>query len=84
MLDIVIVNHNSTDALMLCLRSIYDSLGEHDRYWVSFLYLGGGISLPISKSVSLNAEVLWDLIQDQNSPYKSLQPFFNVGIGIGF
>jgi hypothetical protein len=63
---------------------IYDSLGEHDRYWVSFLYLGGGISLPISKSVSLNAEVLWDLIQDPHSPYKTLQPFFNVGIGIGF
>jgi GT2 family glycosyltransferase len=27
-LDIVIVNHNSTDDLMLCLRSIYDSLGD--------------------------------------------------------
>lgn len=63
---------------------IYDSLGEHDRYWVSFLYLGGGISLPITRTASLNAEVLWDLIQDQRSPYKSLQPFFNVGIGIGF
>ena len=63
---------------------IYDELGSHDRYWVSFLYLGGGVSLPISKSASLNAEVLWDLIQDKNSPYKSLQPFINVGIGIGF
>ena len=28
MLDIVIVNHNSTDDLMLCLQSIYDSLGN--------------------------------------------------------
>ncbi len=28
MLDIVIVNHNSTDDLMLCLQSIYDSLGD--------------------------------------------------------
>jgi GT2 family glycosyltransferase len=27
-LDIIIVNHNSTDALMLCLRSIYDSLNN--------------------------------------------------------
>jgi GT2 family glycosyltransferase len=27
-LDIVIVNHNSTDDLMLCLQSIYDSLGD--------------------------------------------------------
>lgn len=63
---------------------IYDELGSHDRYWVSFLYLGGGVSLPISKSASLNAEVLWDLIQDKHSPYKSLQPFVNIGIGIGF
>lgn len=63
---------------------IYDSLGSSDRYWVSFLYLGGGISLPVSKAASLNAEVLWDLIQDQHSPYKTVQPFFNVGIGIGF
>ncbi len=28
MLDIVIVNHNSTDDLMLCLRSIYNSLAD--------------------------------------------------------
>lgn len=63
---------------------IYDSLGSDDRYWVSFLYLGGGISLPISKAASVNAEVLWDLIQDKHSPYKTVQPFFNVGIGIGF
>jgi GT2 family glycosyltransferase len=27
-LDIVIVNHNSTDDLVLCLQSIYDSLGD--------------------------------------------------------
>ncbi len=28
MLEIVIVNHNSTDDLLLCLQSIYDSLGD--------------------------------------------------------
>ena len=32
----------------------------------------------------VNAEVLWDIIQDKHSPYKTVQPFFNVGIGIGF
>jgi len=63
---------------------LYNDLGNSDRYWVSFLYLGGGISLPISKTVSVNGEVLWDLIQDNDSPYKTVQPFFNVGIGIGF
>lgn len=63
---------------------LYNDLGNSDRYWVSFLYLGGGISIPISKNVSVNGEVLWDLIQDNDSPYKTVQPFFNVGIGIGF
>lgn len=63
---------------------LYDAIGASDRYWVSFLFLGGGVSLPISKNASLNAEALWDLIQDQHSPYKTVQPFFNVGIGIGF
>jgi len=63
---------------------LYDFLGDSHRSWVSFLYLGGGISLPISKTTSINAEVLWDLIQDDNSPYKTAQPFFSVGIGVGF
>ena len=63
---------------------LYDALGDYDRNWVSFLFLGGGVSLPISKNVSVNAEALWDLIQDPHSPYKTVQPFFNVGIGIGF
>ena len=63
---------------------LYDSQGDSRRSWVSFLYLGGGISLPVSKTTSVNAEVLWDLIQDNDSPYKTMQPFFNVGIGVGF
>lgn len=63
---------------------LYDSLGDSSRNWISFLYLGGGISLPISKSTSLNAEVLWDLINEDDSPYKTMQPFFSVGIGVGF
>jgi hypothetical protein len=63
---------------------LYDSMGESQRNWIPFLYLGGGISLPITKRASVNAEVLWDLIQDKDSPYKAVQPFFNVGIGVGF
>ena len=63
---------------------LYDSLGGSKRQWVPFLYLGGGYSLSISKKASLNAQVLWDLLQNDNSPYKTVQPFFSVGIGIGF
>lgn len=63
---------------------LYDSQGNSNREWIPFLYLGGGVSLPISKRTSVNAEVLWDLIQNEDSPYKTVQPFFNVGIGVGF
>ena len=63
---------------------IYDSSGAGDRQWIPFLYLGAGYSLPISKTASLNAEVLWDLIQNGDSPYKTVQPFFSVGLGVGF
>ena len=63
---------------------LYDSLGNSSREWIPFLYLGGGASLPVSKRTSVNVEVLWDLIQNDDSPYKTVQPFFNVGIGVGF
>jgi len=63
---------------------LYDSLGDSERDWVSFFYLGGGVRLPISKNTSFTAEVLWDLTQDENSPYKTVEPFVNVGIGVGF
>jgi hypothetical protein len=64
---------------------IYDALGEDSRReWISFLYIGGGFSQPISKRTSLNAEVLWDVLQDDDSPYKTVEPFFNVGIVVGF
>lgn len=64
---------------------IYDTVAEKsNREWISFLYLGGGYSLPISKRTSLNAEVLWDLLQDEDSPYKTVEPFINVGVVVGF
>ena len=64
---------------------IYDALGENSRReWISFLFVGGGYSLPISKNTSLNAEVLWDVLQDDDSPYKTVEPFFNVGVTVGF
>jgi len=63
---------------------LYDPLGASEHNWVSFFFLGGGISQPISKRTSVNAQVLWDLNQDEDSPYKTVQPFFSVGIGVGF
>ncbi|WP_167610683.1 hypothetical protein [Maribellus sediminis] len=63
---------------------IYQTVDQSNRQWISFLYVGGGYNLPVAKGVSLNAEVLWDVLQNDDSPYKTVEPFFNVGIAVGF
>lgn len=63
---------------------LYDIMGESERDWVSFLFLGGGFSQPISRNTWLTAEVLFDVLQNENSPYKDWEPFFSVGFGVGF
>ncbi len=55
-----------------------------DRNWVPFLFLGGGLSRPITTNTWFMAQVLFDVLNNDNSPYKSYKPFFSVGIGIGF
>lgn len=55
-----------------------------NRVWVPFLLLGGGYSQMISPNVWIFAEVLFDVINDPNSPYKSGDPFVSFGAGVGF
>ena len=63
---------------------LFNDNGDKNREWISFLYVGGGYSLPISKNASLNAEVLWDVLQNDDSPYKTVEPLFSMGIAVGF
>ena len=62
----------------------YDELGESERKWVPFLFLGGGLSQPVSENVWLNAEIVFDVLQNENSPYADWEPFYSVGFGVGF
>jgi hypothetical protein len=55
-----------------------------ERNWVPFLLLGGGFSQMISPNVWAYAEVLFDVINDSNSPYDEWDPFISVGVGVGF
>jgi len=57
---------------------------ETDRTWVPFLLLGGGFVQPISPKASLIVEVLFDVLQDSNSPYENWDPFISIGVGVGF
>ena len=58
--------------------------GKNDRNWVPLLFLGGGYSHPVSKRTWLTAQLLFDVINHEYSPYKDWEPFFSVGVGIGF
>ncbi|MCY1719589.1 hypothetical protein OU798_04510 [Prolixibacteraceae bacterium Z1-6] len=63
---------------------LYDIQGRSERVWVPFLWLGGGYSQPVTKNTWLNVQVLFDVINDENSPYKDWEPYFSVGFGVGF
>lgn len=52
--------------------------------WVPFLLLGGGYSQQVGQNTWLFAQALWDVIQDDNSPYKSGDPWISVGVSVGF
>jgi hypothetical protein len=56
---------------------------QSERTWVPFLFLGGGYVQPISASTSFFVEVLFDVLQDSNSPYDSWAPFISVGVAVG-
>lgn len=57
---------------------------ESGRVWVPFLLLGAGYKQPIGPNASVYAEVLVDVIQDKNSPFKKWEPIVHVGAAVGF
>jgi hypothetical protein len=55
-----------------------------ERNWVPFILLGGGLSQNIGQNVWAYVEVLFDVLQDDKSPYEDWQPFISIGVGVGF
>ena len=51
---------------------------EHLSEWFA------GFRKPMGKRASLNVQVLFDVLQNDNSPYKAWEPFYSVGVGVGF
>jgi len=51
---------------------------------VPFLMVGGGYSKMIRPGVSAYAEAVWDILNDDNSPYEAGQPVVSVGVAAGF
>ena len=68
--------------------TIYDPLvgdpyAESERNWVPFLLLGGGFVQHVGPNASVYVEVLFDVLQNENSPY-GWDPIISVGGGVGF
>ena len=63
---------------------LYNALGESEREWIPFLLVGGGYSQRLSPRTWLNMQVLFDVLQDERSPYSDWNPIFSVGVGVGF
>lgn len=57
--------------------------GGKERNFVPFLYVGGGYRQYISQRSFISFRVLFDVLQDKNSPYKAWDPNFSIGIGVG-
>lgn len=63
---------------------LYNDLGESNRRWVPFLLAGAGYSQHLGGRTWLIAQVLFDVLQNNNSPYKRWSPFYSIGISAGF
>jgi len=68
--------------------TIYDPLvgdpyAESERNWVPFLLLGGGFVQHVGPNASVYVEVLFDVLQNENSPY-GWDPIISIGGGVGF
>ena len=57
---------------------------EGDRDWVPFLLLGGGYSQQVGNNTWLYVQALWDVIQDDKSPYDASEPWISIGVSVGF
>ena len=57
---------------------------ETERNWISFLLVGADYMQSIRKNICTYGKILFDVLQDSNSPYKKWDPFFSAGIEVGF
>ena len=57
--------------------------GSENREWVNFLFLGAGYIQKVGKATHVFAQVKFDVLQNDNSPY-GWDPLFRVGATVGF
>jgi len=73
--------------LMNYQQNTIDSNGDvvnEDRYWVPYIWAGAGLRKMIGKRSWMSAHILFDLLNDKNSPYNEWEPRYSVGFGTSF
>lgn len=68
---------NVLDRLTVVGEEILES-----RVWSPQWFVGGGYRSSVGNNMFVNITVLWDVIEDENSPY--INPYIRGGIQIGF
>lgn len=63
---------------------LFDRDGAGRRETVPFVLLGGGYAQQIGRRTWAYGEVVWDVLQDPQSPYDAGEPFITFGVGVGF
>lgn len=58
--------------------------GVESRIGYPFLLLGGGFVQRTGRRTSLFFEILYDVLQDDDSPYANGGPFLSIGVAVGF
>lgn len=61
----------------------YENGSKFNSSSVPYLFLGGGYRQPVGKNVYLEAEVMFDVLQNQNSAYGDWQPLIRGGVIFG-
>jgi hypothetical protein len=74
--------HAEYEALNYEQVYVYNYQVDHkERVWVSGLFVGGGYRQWIGSNAFVGITLLWNLMDNINSPYSN--PIFRIGVGVG-
>lgn len=65
-------------------EKVVDVRGNQERVAYPLFLLGVGFVQRTGKRTSLYFEVLYDVLQDDDSPYENGGPFLSIGVAVGF
>ena len=84
----LLAQYNIIPALYVHIEPAYYSydayyIAGENRVGVPFVFVGAGLHQKLGNRSVMYFQVKFDLLQNENSPYKDWAPFFDVGVGIG-